>query len=82
MSKQHRFISCTFRLMLIISKVFNNLCGKTESSGSFQNKVVSSKALFSNEYPSEVKEKAFLMGTNMDLSSQLFLRYRNNVNYY
>ena len=73
--------------MLIISKVFNNLCllclcGKTESSGSFQNKAVSSKAFFSNEYPSEVKEKAFLMGTNMDLSSKLSLRYRNNVNYY
>ena len=74
--------------MLIITKVFTILCllclcGNREYPGSFQNKAVNSKLFFQMSTPlSEVRGKAFLEWTSIDLSSKLFLTYGGNVNYY
>ena len=70
--------------MLIISKVLTILyllclCGNRKYPGSFQNKAVSSSF---KQVPSEVRGKAFLKRTSIDLSSKLSLTYGGNVNYY
>ena len=70
--------------MLIISKVFTILCllclcGNREYPVSFQNKAVSSSF---KRVPSEVREKAFLKWTSIDLFSKLSLTYGGDVNYY
>ena len=69
--------------MLIISKVFTILCllclcENREYPGSLQNKAVSSF----KRVPSDVRGKAFLKWTSIDLSSKLSLTYGGNVNYY
>ena len=70
--------------MLIIGKVFTNLCllclcGNRKYPGSFQNKALSS---YFKRVPSEVRGKAFLKWTSIDLSSKLSLTYGVNVSYY
>ena len=72
--------------MLIIGKVFTILCliclcWNREYPGSFQNKSVNSKVFFQMS-ASEVRGKAFLKWTSIDLSCKLSLIYGGNVNYY